>query len=126
MPTLLYGLNHPAPRHSPQYFNYPASASAGDPSSPISILKRIAQPADFVVFKLDIDNGDVEGKILEQLLQDEDALKLVDEFFFEYHVCFDPMLGHWIGTFNPNKTLSDSYALFYSLRKKGLRAHSWV
>lgn len=117
--------------HKYQYFNWPASSNSSDPSSPLRIIKKIAQPGDFVVLKLDIDTPKVEMAILRELLNDPDLLELVDEFFFEYHVLFGPMNNAWFKSENPSppptrETLADSYAVFRKMREKGLRAHSWV
>jgi hypothetical protein len=92
----------------------------------VRILKSIAQPADFVAFKLDIDNYAAENAILSNLVNDPAAASLVDEFFLEYHVNFQPMLGSWGNTVDPSKSLADAFTLFHELRKKGWRAHSWV
>jgi hypothetical protein len=117
--------------HKYQYFNWPASSNSSDVSSPLHIIKEIAQPGDFVVFKLDIDTPSVELPILRVLLGDPELLELVDEFFFEYHVLFGPMNESWFQSKNPSPaptsdTLADSYTVFRTLREKGVRAHSWV
>jgi hypothetical protein len=93
----------------------------------VRILKSIAQPADFVVFKLDIDNFAAENSILASLSGDPAASALVDEFFLEFHVNFQPMVERgWGNTVDPNKKLADAFKLFHELRQKGWRAHSWV
>jgi len=74
----------------------------------------------------DIDNYEVEHAIVNALLEDHDALALIDEFFFEEHVEFKEMMGHWAGTVKQGTTLADSYAMFHKLRSYGVRAHSWV
>jgi len=115
--------------HKYQYFNWPASSNASDQSSPLNIIKKIAQPGDFVVLKLDIDTPSVELPIVRELLNDPKLLELLDEFFFEYHVSFAPMNPSWFGSENPTitkDTLADSYRVFRILREKGVRAHSWV
>eukprot|EP00878_Enallax_costatus_P028982 GHUV01031353.1.p1 GENE.GHUV01031353.1~~GHUV01031353.1.p1 ORF type:complete len:202 (+),score=49.14 GHUV01031353.1:419-1024(+) len=112
--------------HKYQYFNMPATANMSLPSHPLNVIKDIAQPGDFVVLKLDIDNSAVEMSILNAFLQDYEAFSLVDEFFFEHHVKFGPMLQHWRKTVDPKASLSDSYQLFLKLRQRGWRAHSWV
>lgn len=113
--------------HKYQYFNLPASADVTNPASPINVLKRIAQPGDFVVFKLDIDNYVVESQILADIMSDPALAALIDEFVYEEHVNFRPMVSCcWKGTVNPNLTLYDSYQHFLQLRLKGIRAHSWV
>ncbi|WIA14797.1 hypothetical protein OEZ85_003281 [Tetradesmus obliquus] len=112
--------------HKYQYFNIPAITNYDDASHPVRMLKDIAQPADFVAFKLDIDNFSAEYAILKVLREDPAAAALVDEFFLEYHVQFQPMLKYWGGTADPNKSLADAFKLFLELRKSGWRAHSWV
>jgi hypothetical protein len=93
----------------------------------VRILKSIAQQGYFVAFKLDIDNFAAENAILSNLVSDPAAALLVDEFFLEYHVNFQPMIERgWGNTVDPNKSLADAFKLFYSLRQKGWRAHSWV
>lgn len=74
----------------------------------------------------DIDNAPIEMAILQAFLQDPEAFALVDEFFFEHHVSFEPMKRYWVHTADPNTSLSGSYQLFLKLRQKGWRAHSWV
>ncbi|WIA14773.1 hypothetical protein OEZ85_003257 [Tetradesmus obliquus] len=113
--------------HKYQYFNIPAGTDYSDASHPVRMLKSIAQPADFVAFKLDIDNYAAENSILSNLSGDTAAAALVDEFFLEYHVDFKPMIERgWKGTEDPNKKLADAFKHFQQLRQKGWRAHSWV
>lgn len=112
--------------HKYQYFNIPAGTDYSDASHPVRMLKAIAQPADFVCFKLDIDNHKAESSILSDLSGDPAAAALVDEFFLEYHVNFQPMMQYWAGTVDPSKSLADAFKLFHELRQKGWRAHSWV
>ena len=50
---------------------------------------------DFVMFKLDIDTPSVELPIIKALLEDEEALSLIDEMFFEYHVKDKYMSNYW-------------------------------
>ncbi len=76
--------------------------------------------------QLDIDNGPVENAIVKSILDDSSVQALIDEFVYEAHVDFKPMLPSWGGTIDPAKTLADSYDLFYHLRMRGIRAHSWV
>ena len=102
--------------------NSPLSA----PLSPVNVLLQVAQPGDFVLFELDIDNFKVEYEIMDSILGNSTVLSLIDEFVFEYHVGFAPMLPAWGHTADKTKTLDDAYQLFYKLRQKGIRAHSWV
>ncbi|WIA15646.1 hypothetical protein OEZ85_002272 [Tetradesmus obliquus] len=125
-PAKVYSKVPPELLHKYQYFNIPAHTDLSSPSHPVRILKQIAQPGDFVVFKLDIDHAESETAILQALLDDPQASALVDEFFFEYHVTFGEMLRYWKSQADPAKSLADAFALFYELRQRGWRAHSWV
>jgi hypothetical protein len=48
-----------------------------------------------VLFKLDIDNFGVEAEIVRQLLASPETMALIDEFIWEHHVDFQPMIKHW-------------------------------
>lgn len=109
-----------------QYFNLPVGTDPGEPSHPLQVLKAVAQPGDYVLFKLDLDNTAVETSIFKAMLRDAELLGLIDEFVFEYHVNFAPMVPAWGQTIDPNATLADSFQLFAELRRRGMRAHSWV
>ena len=52
---------------------------------------------------------------IRQLLNDTLAMSLVDEFFFEHHVNFQPMYPHW-GTTAEIMHLGDSYDIFVKVR----------
>lgn len=134
---LLWEAQHLAPKelfkdvpkdmfHKYQYFNIPANADSNSADAPVHILQTIAKPGDFVVFKLDIDNPAIENAILKSIMSKPEILGLVDEFIFEHHVKFEPMLIHWRDNIDHNMTLAGSYKVFSSLRQAGIRAHSWV
>jgi len=108
-----------------QYFNVPAILTEGDRRNPLEILRNICQKDDFVVIKLDIGNGRVEKKFIQQILLDEQLISLVDEMFFAHQVNFPPMIPFWHGTVDQTATLQDSYHLFLSFRTKGIRFHGW-
>ena len=63
---------------------------------------------------------------MQQLLADDEALKLVDEMFFEFHVREKYMGPMWSGGWESKKTTADAFKLFAALRRKGVRMHSWV
>jgi hypothetical protein len=90
----------------------------------ISTCLRAYVCALAVVFKLDIDTPSVEMPIMHQLLADPEAIALIDEMFFEYHV-FDKYMQHQWGPVVSGDSQS-AFALFSELRAKGLRIHSWV
>lgn len=108
------------------YFNLPADPKLIGKMSPVRMMKAIVRPQDFLTMKVDIDNDEVELAIIQSFQNDVTVTDLIDEFFFEHHVSSHPVehMG-WI-----NKTrlmnITQSYQLFTDLRKKGIRAHSWV
>lgn len=110
--------------HGYQYFNIPVSIEK-DLRNPLEIMRKLTHRSDFVVLKLDIDNGIIENAILKQLMHDSELLALVDEVFFEHHVNFEPLIGAWGNTTDQSLTLSDSYQLMFFFRKAGVRFHGW-
>lgn len=91
-------------------------------------------PTTYVVFKLDIDTPAPENGVVARLLEllpgrDEiegaDPEIEVHEFFFEHHTNVLEVVGAvWCKGSCP--TLAESYSLFQTLRKRGVRAHSWI
>eukprot|EP01097_Dermamoeba_algensis_P005814 TRINITY_DN3671_c0_g3_i1.p1 TRINITY_DN3671_c0_g3~~TRINITY_DN3671_c0_g3_i1.p1 ORF type:complete len:260 (-),score=59.51 TRINITY_DN3671_c0_g3_i1:108-887(-) len=108
-----------------QYYNILASVNATDPRNPLMIMKKLAKPSDFVMFKLDIDNGPSEMALIDQMKKNTDYSSIIDEFFFEHHVAFQPLHWAWGKCHDQNSTLRTSYELFTEFRKKGIRAHGW-
>jgi hypothetical protein len=109
-----------------QFYNVPASPDINHPASPVRVLKELAQPGDFVLFKLDIDNSPVEMEIVDSISKDPAIAGLIDEFIFEHHVNFEPMHRYWASAGIP-ATMQNSYELFTLMRSKfGIRAHSWT
>jgi len=112
------------------WFNVPVNTGAGVADNPLTFIKHLTKPEDFVVFKLDIDSPLVEIALVQQLMADPQILGLVDEFYFEHHVSGSPM--QWLGWGDLQNsdaelsTLKESYELFTFLREHGVRAHSWV
>ena len=53
-------------------------------------------------------------------------LALVDEFVWEQHVQNYLMAPFWGGSMDEAQSIADSYATFLALRRRGVRAHSWV
>jgi hypothetical protein len=108
-----------------QYINIPVSAERGDPGNPLEIIKQITDPSDFVALKLDIDTHLIENQLMQQILEDSEIYSRIDEFYFEQHVNFQPMLSNWKKSADPNLTMASSYDLFVELRNRGIRAHGW-
>jgi hypothetical protein len=56
--------HHVAP---PQYFNIPIDTNFSSASHPLSILRTLALPSDFVAFKMDVDAPRIEQAVVEQV-----------------------------------------------------------
>ena len=102
-------------------------------SSVVNFIETVATVDDFVSFKLDIDNSDVELPILVDLLKRPGFANLVDEFFFEFHFRCEIMLYWWGQVQNvPNEAhgfLLDRphvMGVFQKLRFMGVRSHFWI
>jgi len=112
------------------WYNIPASSDVGHADNPLTFIKTMTKPEDYVVFKLDIDTPDVEVALVEQILNDTEIQALIDEFYFEHHVMGSPMQWHGWGDLREStskwNSIEDSYTIFSRLREKGIRAHSWV
>lgn len=77
-----------------RFFPFGISSDNGF-TNPLNVLKSIARPGDFVVFKLDIDSPSFEKKLVDQLLSDPMLISLVDDFFFEHHFALQDMRPWW-------------------------------
>jgi len=103
-----------------------STSPATEPFLPHVIRSR-AKREDYVLFKLDIDSKLVETAIVDHLLSDDnDDLSYIDEFVWEHHVDNYLMASAWRSSRDMTKTIADSYKYFLKLRRKGVRAHSWV
>ena len=101
------------------FYNTYASDRSGLPS-PLGILKSKFVPGDFIVVKLDIDNEDLESRIMQQVLN---MPEMIAEMFFEKH--FDaPEMHPYFGQ-GLTSTLKDALTLFQKFRRAGLRLHYW-
>jgi hypothetical protein len=68
-----------------------------DPKSKMNPWKLVREnfgEDDFVVVKLDVDNGNVEEEMVKQLLEDNELVKMVDQFCFEHHVSLKEWWPH--------------------------------
>ena len=92
--------------------------------NPFGSFLREYNEDDLIVVKLDIDASIIEARLAQQLLEDEDMLRLVDQFYFEHHVNVAEMEKFWGNTMKG--TIEDSFSLMQRLRKKGIAAHFWV
>ena len=118
---LFYNFPVIGPRH-----DGPAASAPGmpGPDDPLELLRTVARPGDFVVFKIDIDAQQLEEDIVVELVLDEELGALVDDLYFEHHVRNQVMGPRgWGG--GQTRDIQDSTGLFQALRRAGIRAHSW-
>jgi hypothetical protein len=108
------------------YYNVLAEQDLDTKMSPVRMIKALVKPSDFLVLKLDIDNDPVELAIINSFIDDPSVTNLIDEFFFEHHVNNNPVEHMGWETNKKIMNITQSYSLFYKLRKAGIRAHSWV
>ena len=115
-------------RHKIQFSSSWISTSPQEPDLFVPLLiKKETSKDDYVLFKLDIDHGDTEIAIVNYLLDDSnDAVDYIDEFVWEQHCNNYIMLNSWVGSMDMSKSIADSYQYFWKLRKRGVRAHSYV
>lgn len=108
-----------------QFFNIPVTDAADDARNPLNIMRSIARPNDFVVFKLDIDSPSMEFSFISQILHSHDLPRLIDELYWEPQFAFKPMVDCCWGNRSSNMDISAIYEVFGKLRKLGIRAHGW-
>ena len=116
---------------SMSYFNLPVESEPESEYNPWRYIRELTMPEDFVVVKLDIDAPATEAELVRQILFDDDQdgkvflSDLIDEFYFEHHVWGSGMSPDWTID-RLDGDIAGSYRLFSELRKRGIRAHSWV
>lgn len=119
------------------FYNVPVEMdgeSPGNRASVLEVLRETARPEDFVVVKVDIDESELEKKIVNAIATDPALSELVDELFFEYHYHFGTNRGPWGFTQQTNAsddqytpdTVNDALNLMRRLRDVGIRSHFWV
>jgi len=89
-------------------------------------------PESYVILKLDIDSAAPENGLVKRLMEllpggneSESGLE-VNEFIFEHHTDVLDVVGSVWCPARDCPNLNQSYALFQALRKRGVRAHSWI
>lgn len=112
--------------HAFQYFHMPCTTDPDDPANPLTILKKIAKPSDYVVLKLDIDNSTLERWFVHRILDDPVVASLIDEFYWEPHYNF-PYMVHccWLDSANQSLSHEEVFDIFQQMRMRGIRSHGW-
>jgi hypothetical protein len=117
--------------HAYQFFNIKVGMDANAEEHPLNVLKAVHSAPSFVAIKVDIDTPDVENLVISTLIQRRAEYPSIAagqmELLFEQHVHFTPMVLNWRNSaLLSNKTLADSYNIFFKMRTIGIRAHGWV
>jgi hypothetical protein len=107
------------------WYNYPLNASLASWRNPLNHLLTKVHPNDVVTVKVDFDTPELEAQIIDTILRFPELYQTIDELFFEHHVTMPYMNQYWREK-AAGLTVVDSIDLFRSLRRKGIRAHSWV
>ena len=108
------------------WFNSFTNANPGSWDNPLNQMLRHVEPEDYVVFKLDIDKYEIERPLIDAILDNRELYERVDEFYFEHHVTVEPMMAWWGTSASKDEFQNSSMLMFTEMRKKGIRAHSWV
>lgn len=105
------------------YYNKPIEVDIESKDNPLFLIKKY-QLSYYIIFKIDVDNNNVEMPIFNHLLEYDDILP--DEFYFEYHYYSPYMMKWWNKDIDYNCSLYCAINKFLLLRKKGIRSHPWV
>merc|ERR1712194_99870 len=96
----------------------------------LRMLQNTAAPEDFVVVKLDIDDGP-EMEIIWAIAARPELSALIDELFFEFHFDEERVPGEfinheWVNAKVRGTNVDTAIGLMAHLRKLGIRAHFWI
>jgi hypothetical protein len=107
------------------WYNYPLQIQTDSWRNPLNHLLAKLSPNDVVTVKVDFDSPGLEIAIINTILQFPELYQTIDELFYEYHVKMAYMHRFW-PTADKTVNVMDSIDVFRSLRRRGIRAHSWV
>jgi len=104
------------------FMNVPISAEPGAPMNPLTWIRNIYKPGDFVVFKLDVDQDGLEGALIRQIADAPDLTAMIAEMFYEKHYS-EPAMAGYLGFNEGSGSYEDAVDLLGGMRAKGLRMH---
>lgn len=107
------------------WYNYALNASVHSWRNPLNHLLTKMHPNDVVTVKVDFDTPILEAEIIDTILRFPELYQVIDELYYEHHVSMPYMTAYWRERAE-HLTIVDSIELFQALRRKGIRAHSWV
>ena len=67
------------------YYNTPITEDIAHADHPLSVIRDIYRPGDFIALKLDIDNSPLETAIIEAIGNDPHLVQSIGEMFYEEH-----------------------------------------
>lgn len=67
------------------FYNTPITDNFNHAAHPLNILRSIFQQGDFVVVKLDIDNGPLESAFIKEIESDSELRGSIAEMLYEQH-----------------------------------------
>lgn len=67
------------------YYNTPITSDVSNAAHPLSIIRSIYRPGDFISLKLDIDNVPLELAIVDAIENDSELIEAIGEMFYEQH-----------------------------------------
>ena len=67
------------------YYNTPITSDIEHADHPLSIIRSIYRPGDFIAMKLDIDNTQLETAIISAIKSDPDLIRSIGELYYEQH-----------------------------------------
>ncbi|EIE18050.1 hypothetical protein COCSUDRAFT_55046 [Coccomyxa subellipsoidea C-169] len=105
------------------YYNTPITDDIAHADHPLSVIRDIYRPGDFIALKLDIDNSPLETAIVEAIGNDPHLVQSIGEMFYEQHYIHREMAPYF-GT-NLSVTLEMAQRSLGKLRQMGLIVHYW-
>ena len=67
------------------FYNTPITDDFRAASHPLNMIRGICEPGDFIVVKLDIDNGPLESAIMAEIAADPRLRHCISEMYYEQH-----------------------------------------
>lgn len=103
------------------FYNSFVNADVHSAASPIQILQEHLADASMIVFKLDIDNEELEEKLVNALAS-RGLLSHLDDFYYEEHFNA-PEMQAYFGI--PSRLWTDTMQRFADYRRQGVHVHYW-
>ena len=103
-------------------YNAPVDATPGSKMNPLTLMRNVYQPGDFVAFKLDIDADAIETSLVDQIEADTTLTSMIAEMFFEKHYHAKEMEPNFGA---PDTKYPTALRQLARLRRQGLHIHYW-